>query len=91
MAKPAINAPSILRFPSTAVDDDDEVQVGLPPSRTAKSLGVGDVTGVDLGEIPRVWLFIGTGNRGKTTMARWLADQLVNRGAEAIAGAAGIG
>jgi hypothetical protein len=88
MAKPSSKAATILRFPSTAIDDDEEVPVGLPPVRAAAVSGSQSVTSVDLGDMARVWLLIGSGNRGKTSLAKWLAEQVANRGVEAIAAAA---
>ncbi len=78
--------PAMPRKPITLADllaeDEGGIEVpevsGLPPSRgeptirrTPRTLPV-----PDLSQVLRAWLLVGEGRSGKTTFARWLADQL---------------
>lgn len=47
--------------------------------------------GVDLSGVPKVWLVIGRGRLGKTTVVRWAAETVYGRGGEALYAAADPG
>ena len=63
--------PSIGTLPPLSVD------AAIP--RAARKLPV-----PDLSALLRVWTFIGEGNTGKTTTARWMADQIAARDLQAV-------
>lgn len=86
----------VVRFPMTlaellAEDDAPEAHVvptlgTLPPLSTEVAIprSPRNLPVPDLSAFSRVWTFIGEGNTGKTTTARWMADQIVVRGLQAV-------
>lgn len=53
-------------------EGEEELAVGLPPSSSSQGTKPKTSAAADLGGKPPVWLLIGPGGSGKTTIARWL-------------------
>ena len=93
--KKAANTSNILQFFNrrpVSRDPADEIPVGLPravvrPSGSRVTLA----PAVDLSGKPKVWLTIGSGRVGKTTLLRWAIEEVQASGAQAICAAADPG
>ena len=81
-SKPAIVSTFFGREP--AMDTEEELVVGLPPATTARASDVETPRGIDLSDRAKVWFAIGPGRSGKTTLLRYIAEQIAATGHEAI-------
>lgn len=59
---------------SLAGADEDEIAVGLPARSSQRQVEQPQSPVLDLGTAAKVWLLIGRGNTGKTTLIRYLAE-----------------
>lgn len=59
-----------------AIDDEDEVPVGLPPAVAPAPDRRPGAAAVDLTGRPKVWFAIGPGRSGKTMLLRWAAEEI---------------
>ncbi len=57
-----------------AVTDEDEIAVGMPTTSPQREVEQPRSPVLDLGNATKVWLLIGRGNTGKTTLIRYLAE-----------------
>jgi hypothetical protein len=67
---------------------EDELSVGLPPFDTARRPITGRPEVIDLSGKPKVWFVIGAGRTGKTTLTRFAAEIVTDRGGSPIYAAA---
>lgn len=71
--------PSIVSMYDVEDEIFEQVEVGLPPMARQASLGPAAVSSVDLSKMARVWMLIGRGGGGKTTIARWMGEMIAER------------
>jgi hypothetical protein len=66
--------------------EEDEVPVGVALPANAASLAVAPAPSnlVDLTEKPKVWLTIGRGKTGKTTLIRFLVEETIGAGRQVV-------
>lgn len=69
---------------SLEVEGEEELVVGLPPAMSSRTSHAQPATAIDLTAKAKVWFAIGPGRSGKTTLLRYIAEQIAASGREAI-------
>jgi hypothetical protein len=87
MAQPKTDrAAAVIPFlGSQTVADEDEIAIGLPaPASSQRQVEQPRPSVPDLGNSTKVWLLIGRGNTGKTTLIRYLAETVFAAGGRVL-------
>jgi hypothetical protein len=67
---------------------EEELPVGLPPASSSQPKAAPKASAIDLTGKAKVWLAIGPGRSGKTTLLRWAVETCMAQGAAPIVAAA---
>lgn len=82
-------AAPVIPFPTRAPEmEEEEVEVGLPPAFAPARQRSAPASAIDLTDRPKVWFAIGPGRSGKTTLLRWIAEEIAATETPAIYAAA---
>ncbi len=75
----------VFSFDSPNLDDEVEVDIGLPSLGVAQQAG-SVVSGVNLDGVPKIIFAAGRGKTGKTTTLRWMAETSLVNGSQVLMG-----
>lgn len=75
-----LNLSELFRKKTTVDDDDDALELSLPSVTERMVMPTPGKPAVDLTAQEKLWLLIGAGGGGKTLLARWLGNKMMQAG-----------
>jgi polynucleotide 5'-kinase involved in rRNA processing len=82
--KSAIHAISLFGTQPEIEEDEVPVGIALRPDASPRAAGLAPSNLVDLTGKPKVWLTIGRGKTGKTTLIRFLVEETIGAGRQVV-------